>query len=225
MTVVDRAPDSPDLSCPKSHYFFTQEHVALFLYEWMRVNLVWFVVYSGMSYLTRWHAYRVRLWTEIDMRIPFVPDASLVYLSLFPMLWLSALVLDTRTRLRSFANALTGLILLSGAGFLLFPCDDARAMETNSVTMRPWFRFADQVNLSHNYLPSLHVGMAVVCAYTYSQFAALKMRTIYWCWAIAIGASTLVTHQHYLADVVTGAALGYFVAVRCTGQSASAQGS
>jgi membrane-associated phospholipid phosphatase len=34
----------------------------------------------------------------------------------------------------------------------------------------------------------------------------------YWLWAAAIAVSTLFTHQHYVADVVTGGALGLLVA-------------
>jgi membrane-associated phospholipid phosphatase len=54
-----------------------------------------------------------------------------------------------------------------------------------------------------------------VCAYAYSAATPrVGLKCFYSAWAGAIAVSTLLTHQHYLADVVTGGALGLVVASR-----------
>nr|WP_261360692.1 phosphatase PAP2 family protein [Aeoliella straminimaris] len=139
--------------------------------------------------------------------MPFVPQAIVVYLSLFPMTWLAPFVLRTRQQLATFAAALAVLIVCSGCGFLLIPSEEVRSTPVVDGWVAPVFRFADEVNLSFNNLPCLHVGMAVLCAYFYSQGKSTRARAIVWLWAIAIGISTLVTHQHYIADVVASVGL------------------
>jgi len=63
-------------------------------------------------------------------------------------------------------------------------------------------------------LPSLHVGMAVVCAVVYSAEFACKYTTMIWAWTLAISVSTLFTHEHHLFDVTAGGALGFVIATQ-----------
>jgi membrane-associated phospholipid phosphatase len=176
---------------------------------WLTIE--WIAVYGGANWLTGLHDVRVRLHTRFDLQIPFVPEAALVYLSLFPMLWLSPFVLDAPQRLRSFAKRLALLITLSSIGFLILPAERIQVTRSVSGLAEAVFWFADWINLSHNYLPSLHVGMAVVAAHAFSQCARPMVKIFWWLWAAAIALSTLVTRQHYIVDVVTGAALAILI--------------
>ena len=172
------------------------------------LTCLWLVVYGGANWITGQHDYRVKIWVDLELAMPFWPRFAAVYLSLFPMLWLSPFVLHEEQTLRRFAAALGWLIVASGVGFLLVP---ASAAYDTPVVVGPSmavFNLADQLNLDYNMLPSLHVGMSVLCAAAYSRQAGRTATFIFWAWALAICASTLVTHQHHLADVVTGAALG-----------------
>lgn len=174
--------------------------------------LEWVVVYGGANWITGLHNYRVEMQTSIDRQMPFKPAMAIVYLSLFPMLWLSPFILRTPLRLKSFARALAVLIAISGIGFLALPGEPLLVSAASSGSASEIFRFADWINLSHNYLPSLHVAMAVVCAISYSHVASSNATILIWLWAISIAVSTLYTHQHYLVDVVAGTVLGLFVA-------------
>ena len=68
----------------------------------------------------------------------------------------------------------------------------------------PLFRFADSLNLTYNLLPSLHVGLAVVCVAAFATRAERALRALLWTWAAAVTLSTLLTHQHHVVDVLTG---------------------
>jgi membrane-associated phospholipid phosphatase len=210
LTSIDMALNTRQLRIPSRSLFW------IFLREAAWVTCLWLIVYGGANWVTGLHHYRVRLWTGADLAIPFVPAAAAIYLSLYPMFWLTPLILHTRDELRSLAKSLAWLIVVSGIGFLLFPGADAFPTQSPAGIGGTLFSFADRLNMTHNYLPSLHVGMAVVCAYVYSQTCSQRLAAICWLWAAAIAVSTLLTHQHYLADVVTGAALGLIFAAKCT---------
>jgi hypothetical protein len=207
---IDMAVQTRKLRMPSRSLFW------IFLREAAWVTCLWLIVYGGANWLTGLHHYRVRLWTGADLAIPFVPAASAIYLSIYPMFWIAPLILHTRDELRSLAKALAWLIVVSGIGFLLFPADNAFPTQAPAGIVGMFFTFADRLNMTHNYLPSLHVGMAVVCAHAYSQTCSRRLAVIIWLWAAAIAVSTLLTHQHYLADAVTGGALGLIFAAKCT---------
>jgi membrane-associated phospholipid phosphatase len=180
----------------------------------MGVFLLWLAIYGGADWITSLHHYRVPFGTPFDSAIPFVPAAAIVYLSLFPMLWLSPFVLRTPAQLRVFALALTTVILISGIGFVLVPVQPIEVGSVGTDLFRRIFQFADWVNLKYNLFPSLHVAMAIVCAIIFSRSAPTAANIFYWLWAIAIALATLLTRQHYLIDVIAGGLLGAGVAYR-----------
>lgn len=185
-----------------------------FIYYGSLLSVLWVIVYGGADWITSLHNYRIRLHFDSELELPFVPAASIIYLSLFPMLWLSPFVLQTKERLKLFARSLAFLYVISGIGFLILPGKDVRQQIPSLGFMGQVSEFADWINLTYNYLPSLHVGMAVLCASIYARTAPPKIRVLLWAWAAAIGLSTLLTHQHYVADVAAGGALGFAIATR-----------
>ena len=188
-------------------------HWRVYLLCSLWLTIEWIVVYGGANWITGLHDYRVDLHTALDSQIPFVPAAAIIYLSLFPLLWSSALVLHTPQQIRSFARAIAILFALSGLGFLIVPARQLYEVPSGPSTNGLAFQLADWINLTYNSIPSLHVGMAVVCAYFYSRLTPQMAAVGWWAWAMAIALSTLLTHQHYIVDVATGGALGFIVAV------------
>lgn len=174
--------------------------------------LLWIAVYGGADLLAARHEYRVRVHFDFELGMPFWPQFAAAYLSLLPMLWLSPFVLHQQERLRRFAADLAWLIAISGIGFVLLPATPAYPAPAVSAGSPAIFQVADRLNLDFNMLPSLHVGMAVLCAATYSRQAGKVATAGFWIWAFAISASTLVTHQHHVADVVAGAAVAGSIA-------------
>jgi membrane-associated phospholipid phosphatase len=183
------------------------------------IQLLWLIVYGGCSWLTAHRSHRVPLAVPWDALIPFVPEAAAVYLSLGPMLWLSPFLLKSTTALRDFAKALAWLIAVAGLGFLLLPADAPIVPERAASANRTLMSFADMGNLDHNLCPSLHVGMAVVCAVFYSGASGPVGTVLCWAWAIAIAISTLLIRDHFLVDVVAGAVLGSLIAARCAART------
>jgi membrane-associated phospholipid phosphatase len=169
---------------------------------------MWLVVYGGASWIASLHSYRVRLWTDAELAIPFVPAASAVYLSLLPMLWMSPLVLPGKIELKRLSKAITLAILVSAPGFILLPSMPGYPPHSAGLE-GPIFRFADALNLQYNMCPSLHVAMAVAAAYIYALHSLPRVRYFWWLWAAAIMVSTLLTHQHHIIDALAGAFVGW----------------
>jgi membrane-associated phospholipid phosphatase len=181
------------------------------------------VVYGGASWVTEQRSTRFDFSTPLDAKIPFVPTAAIAYLLLMPLLWAAPIMLRTPAAIRQFAKSLQILILLSGIGFLLLPSNDPIVPTTLGGLEGLVFNFADAINLKHNLFPSLHVGMAVVCAHAYGQHLSPLATCLCWAAATGIALATLLTYQHYIADVVAGGATGWLVASympRCPNLSA-----
>jgi membrane-associated phospholipid phosphatase len=176
------------------------------------IFLLWLLVYGGANWVTGLHGRRVALQTSLDAAVPFVPAAAVIYLTVYVMPWIAPFVLHTPARLRELARALALAILLAGIGYLLVPAELIDTGPTNAETVGRLYQLADWINLTHNYFPSLHVGIAVVCAVTFSRYSTRSAGTIYWLWAALIAISTMLTEQHYVLDVVVGAMLGVFAA-------------
>ena len=172
----------------------------------------WFaLIYGGAAYFTDRHGYRVALHTAADMAMPLVPAAAILYLSLNVLLWCAPFILRTRRELEGLTAALAVATLAAGIGFVCLPAADAFPAPSD-VELGPWagvFHFAQWLALSHNYFPSLHVAFTTICVAIYCQRASAAGKVLLCGWGLAIVASTLLTHQHYVADVASGLVLGW----------------
>ncbi len=180
------------------------------------LTLAFFAIYGGADFVTGLHEYRVRLHMDWEVRVPLVPVMILFYTSLYPACVLLPLMIRTRRELSATAWTLVGVTAVGGVVFLVCPGQAAWTTPTDAQ-LGPWrmlYRMADTINLRHNYCPSLHVAWAVVIAELSCRRGRPVARVLMRCWAVGVAVSTMLTHQHYLVDVVTGAAVG-FLGSRC----------
>lgn len=172
---------------------------------------VWFAfVYGGADWITARHAATNALPSaaiSMDAAIPFWPAAAWVYLTITPLLLLPLVVLQDHRRIRSLAAVLCGEIAIAGLIYLAFPVEQSRVPD---VALPAALRLADLINLTYNSLPSLHVTLSLTAGGALLRRGRLLRNLGVVFWAIMIAASTLVTHQHFIADVVTGAILAGF---------------
>jgi membrane-associated phospholipid phosphatase len=179
-------------------------------FAWLGLAVgAWFsAIFYGANALTALHPYRVRVHLDADLHIPFVPAAVLGYISLYLPLWGAAFILRSCRELRALAITLAAVILIAGVCFLVIPADNVFPPPPDDMGV--WtglVRWAKLIALEHNMLPSLHVALSAVCLAIYARRARPLGRLLLWLWASVIGLSTLLLHQHYVLDVVTGFAL------------------
>ena len=170
-------------------------------------NTLWFIlVYGGMDALTAHRSFRVRIYLPWELGIPLVPAMTAFYMSIYLVFLLGPFIVRRRHEMRALVGTLAVVIFCAGIGFLLFPADLVFPTPTDAELGR-WaglFHVADKLNLTYNLLPSLHVALIVTCVKVYATHASDKGKFLLWLWAIMIAASTVLTHQHYVLDVVTG---------------------
>lgn len=176
-------------------------------HPWSRVALSLFLLAAGLSmyaWLNRSLPPRVSYWLAVDGLIPFVPASLVAYAALHAMLPLAA----WRTGPRGFAELAVGVLLANVGcylGFLLGPAHYPRpAVASIELPWRTWYELLYAGDGPGNTFPSIHVATAVVVT-------ASLVRSGGRAWVLlgaVVALSTLTTKQHFVADVLGGAAVG-----------------
>jgi membrane-associated phospholipid phosphatase len=172
-------------------------------------QFAWFVVvYGGADWITGRHDYRVRVHLPGELNVPFIPQAVLGYMSIYLLFLAAPFILRTGREVAALAAALATATGVAGVCFLVLPADNLFPAPADAGAWTGLVTAAKKVALRYNMLPSLHVALSVACIAAFAERARGLGKCLLWLWAAAIGASTILFHQHYLADVATGWVLG-----------------
>lgn len=169
---------------------------------------VFFAVYPLANWWTAQRSQHLSLWFPFELNIPFQPGWIWVYLSMHALFWTPPGWLNC-ARLRTLGLQLTAATLVAGLLFLAFP---ARLGYTRVLPQDPLLHSVYQrvflLDPPHNLIPSLHVVWSALVAWAVADAAPRPL--VGWMlqlWLAAIVASTLLTHQHHLVDLLVGFAL------------------
>lgn len=146
----------------------------------------------------------------LDRAWPLRPAWMLVYGSLYIfVVILPFLVVRQRDLGRRTLQAYISVMLISYAGFLLYPTVAPAHGEIAGAGFSVWaLRLAYGLDTPNNCLPSLHVAYAFVAALAcYRVHRGVGIAAAIWATLIAV--STLFTKQHYVVDVIAGALIGW----------------
>jgi membrane-associated phospholipid phosphatase len=163
----------------------------------------WIVYFAGdfvATHATQRH--HVALPFEAD--IPFVPWAAVIYLTVTPFFCLAPFVLRTPQQLLPLFVTMCVEVTVAGIVFCLLPVELSFPPHEVAGAAGVFHRLAVTVALTYNCVPSLHVALVLTCARAYASVGGRWWRIFVWSWALAIVASTLLTHQHHLADLASG---------------------
>ncbi len=182
----------------------------LLLAAWYGVNLLYAPLNHGPS--------RIFLRTPLDQAIPVVPVFVIPYVSLTPYIALTMALL-LLTRVRTFRSAAVAMIiawLVSYAFYDLLQSYVARPHLTGSDPLTALIRAVYAGDRPYNDFPSLHTSLSTIVAVHWWRVDR-RAGAVAAAWSLLIVASTLLIHQHYLADVAGGlvlAALSSLVSLR-----------
>lgn len=173
------------------------------------VTLLFVLVYGGSSYIAGLHGLRWRVHTDWELGLPFFAPLTAVYLSLNLVMGLAPWVLRGKEDFLALVKTMLAELFIGGLFFLLFPAELKFPTPSVEGFWAPFLLTADTLNLDYNLLPSLHVAFALSVAEAYAARRGLWGRVLLRSWAWAVCASTVLTHQHHVADVAAGAALAW----------------
>jgi protein-tyrosine phosphatase len=145
-----------------------------------------------------------------ERSIPFVPFFIIPYLSIDLFFIAAPFIYRSAGELRAFALRVVAAIVVAGVCFVLVPLRCAFA----PVTLHGWSGnlFASFLTLDrpYNLLPSLHAALGLILFDLYFRRTRGVLRVATCIWFLLIALSPLLTHQHQVADIITGMALaGY----------------
>jgi membrane-associated phospholipid phosphatase len=197
-------------------------HVRRFLALWAAVTGEFVVIFAGGDSITAHRQTRLHFYLQSELAIPLIPSMVVAYLSIYLIFLPAPFVLRSRQEINALAIALAKVILIAGVGFLAFPAQlgfpstPSEVAQLDPAAAHRWgplLLFADRLNLDYDLIPSLHVALFVTCATVYAVRAGAVVRSLLATWAAAVAASTVLTHQHQVVDVIAGVALGLWGAV------------
>jgi membrane-associated phospholipid phosphatase len=170
-------------------------------------GVFFYSVYWLANHYTGTLTSRHRVDFAFEASIPFLPWMILLYLSITPLLILLPFRFRTTVdALPAFAT-LCSQVAIAGLVFVVFPAELGFPEPIVSGPVAIPFAAATAINLTYNLLPSLHVAFALSAAVFLADAGSTAWRTGIWLWSLLIVASTVLTHQHHLADVAAGAIL------------------
>jgi len=187
------------------------------LLAWYGMSLVYTPLNHGPN--------RIFLRTPLDQAIPVVPVFVIPYISLTPYIAVTmALLLLARVRLfRSAAAAMIIAWLVSYAFYVFLQSYVARPELAGSDPLTALIRTVYAGDQPYNDFPSLHTSLSTVVAVHWWRVDR-RIGIVAGAWTLLIIASTVLIHQHYLADLAAGlilAALASLVGLRLLARGAS----
>jgi hypothetical protein len=169
---------------------------------------IFYSIYGGTSLLAKLRRPHVDFYFPWEMRLPFLPSWTLVYLTVPLLLLLTPFILRTWRTFMPFFLTLTAETLVAGVFFLVVPLAQAYPPRVASGFLGGVFHMADRLNLDYNKLPSLHMAFAVTAAVAFGRRCGWLGRTLLALWIVAVSASGMLIHEHQVLDLAAGLALG-----------------
>lgn len=167
------------------------------------------VVYSAANH---WPSRTPRLltMTAFDQAVPFLPFTVFPYVSAYPFVFVAFLSLRRQSSQVRFLEVFISCVVVAGFIHWAMPTSYPRELypllETHDWPSRTMLSIVRQFDTPSSCLPSLHVATAV-CSALLVRRERPRLFFAYLAWALGIIVSTLTTKQHYLVDVISGAAL------------------
>lgn len=188
----------------------------LWLRESVWVTFCFLVVFAGANFLTGLHEWRIPIHFSWESRLPFLPQASLLYLTIGPTMGGIAYSLRTDpAALVHFRRVLVAETLVAGAFFLFLPAELAPGFARSAPPPWSfWVAASAAMGMRYNLFPSLHVAFALSAAWHGSMGRSKAIRGLLFLWAGLVMVSTLVLHLHHVLDLAGGLLLAGMIEYR-----------
>lgn len=176
---------------------------------WGLLSLEFAIIYCGADWITAHHSMRLQLYGSFELGIPLVPFMVVPYMTMYAIFFCAPFVLKSRAALDRLAVAAAKVIAIAGIAFVALPARlGFPSADAGPSVWAPWLQLAHTVALRYNLVPSLHVALFTLCAGVYFMRVSRRARLGLVLWLVTVAASTVLTHQHQVLDVIAGLALG-----------------
>ena len=143
-----------------------------------------------------------------EKHLPFMPWLILPYMSIDAFFAASVFLCRSKPELNQHVYRIIAAILISAAGFLLFPLKFSFAVPEvdgfNGLLFKTLFSFDKPFNQA----PSLHISLLMILWVKYAQHLTGVWRKCLHVWFALIAVSVIGVYQHHFIDIITGFAAG-----------------
>jgi hypothetical protein len=168
------------------------------------VGVAFFSVYPTTNWLTSLREDHYVVYSAAELQIPFLAGFIWLYLSMYLLFTLPPFFLNP-PELKRLALELIVATLISGLIFLVFPVKlGFSRVLPEQMLYRDLYAFLFSVDHPFNLLPSLHVVYSSAIAFAIVRNTRAYLRAIILFWLGMIVFSTVLVHQHHIADVIAG---------------------
>lgn len=168
---------------------------------------LFFLLYGICNWLTSLRSDVPTAYFEWERAIPFVSAMIIPYLSTDFFFAGSFFLCRDSRELQTLGLRFLSAILLSAAGFLLFPLRFAFERPEIDGIYGALFHLLGSFDEPYNQAPSLHLSLLVLQWMVYARHTHGVLRTGLYVWSVLIGLSTVLTYQHHVLDLCTGVAV------------------
>jgi membrane-associated phospholipid phosphatase len=192
----------------------------------LALSILFIAIYGLTGWFTSLRA-DVGTWAfEWERSVPFVPWLIVPYMSLDVFFVAAPFLCGTRRELTVYRRRMAIAILIAGAMFLLVPLRLEFPRPVPQGWTTPIFEVLHGFDRPFNLFPSLHISILMILAGIYPRHTRGIVRWLVCGWFVLIGASTVLTYQHQVIDIVGGLALGilcyYLIPQRITSRPVTA---
>lgn len=167
-----------------------------------------FIVYGFTNWFTSLRSDVPSLYFPWEQHLPFVPQLMLPYMSIDVFFAASVFVCTTRFELDRHAQRIIAAILISAAGFLLFPLQFSFARPAVDGFNGYLLALLTGFDKPFNQAPSLHISLLMLLWVIYARHLTAPWRHMLHLWFTLIALSVVLVYQHHFIDVATGVAAG-----------------
>ncbi len=185
-----------------------------------------YIVYLFMCVFLIVGVYQFYFWTQnhpikearslehwLDSKFKLKPKWVWIYSGLYyPLIILVIITVDGMREFNYMAMSYFILLFMQMACFLVFPVATPKSWRekvTENSKSERMLKLVQSFDKPDNCFPSMHVSVAMLSA---MHFMMSPLNLGYWplLFPLLIALSALYTKQHYIADLVPGAVLGWF---------------
>lgn len=157
----------------------------------------------AISLVSRW-----KMYSQIELKIPYMESWFSIYGSVFILVCFVPFILQRSSDIRRWGHECNAAILLAAICFFALPAELGYPIlpRTDTPSVVAWIKgIAGQYNL----FPSLHVALSTITVKNLKLYCKMPQSLCLDLWWVMVVASTLLTHQHHIVDVLGGMILAW----------------
>ena len=168
------------------------------------LSILFTLVYGFTNWFTQYREWKLHLYFDFELGIPFIPEFIFIYFSIMLLFWSPIFFLEVNA-FYPLAKSFCFATVTAGLLFLALPAELGFKRPEKVLGFETIYSLLYQLELPHNLVPSLHITYSFLLSFwnlAYSKNNVWKF--VFAVWLLLICLSVLFVHQHHILDIFAG---------------------